>query len=690
MGGVVAECVAAGLLVVGLQQGSLPATILAVLLVLGGLSVVAALVFRANAVRFEGRQVSAALLRAPPRRVTDAMQHDGIYVLGVAPEAQDALRSVEPQIRHAPYLPRDVDSELEVRLRRAAAKPAASLVVLAGPAKSGKSRTLLEVLRRTLPEAWLLEPTDGAALANLANEERAVARSSGPYVIWLDDLERFVGVGSDGLSPATLRRFDRWARPVLILAGCRDRERWLTQRPQARVVINDLLLEWPPVELSAHLTSGERDALVVHPVYGPVAQKLSDGGIGQFMVAAGHIRQILDQDECPEGKAVVHAASDWCRCGLLRAVPPDVLEEMYVVYLSGAASSERFEIGLSWATRPLYPGVALLLREEGGYAAFDYIVSLDDERGRPIPSATWDAIISRYASPEEWADVGLAASHRGESAVADRALRRADEEGSAEAGYRRADEIGSADGAARLGMLLHQRLDLEGAEAAYRRADERGSPEGAINLGFLLHQRGDLEAAEAAYRRADERGSAVAAANLGILLAERGDLASAEAALDRAAQRGSPDASVNLGLVLEARGDLSAAEVSYRRADSLGSLEAANNLGVLLEKIGDLGQAEAAFRRADQRGSADAAANLGALLQQRGDMQGAEAAFRRADNRNHAGGALGLAALLQLRGDQKAADAAYRRAAERSGTVAPSQIGVPIDTTSSREDSQET
>jgi hypothetical protein len=38
------------------------------------------------------------------------------------------------------------------------------------------------------------------------------------------------------------------------------------------------------------------------------------------------------------------------------------------------------------------------------------------------------------------------------------------------------------------------RGDLESAEAAYQRADDAATPT-ALNLGMLLHERGDLEAA---------------------------------------------------------------------------------------------------------------------------------------------------------------------------------------------------
>jgi Flp pilus assembly protein TadD len=134
----------------------------------------------------------------------------------------------------------------------------------------------------------------------------------------------------------------------------------------------------------------------------------------------------------------------------------------------------------------------------------------------------------------------------------------------AETAWQRADQEGHPDVAYYMGALLAQRGDLDGAEAAWKRADERGHHAAAHNLGVLLSKRNDLDGAEAAYRRADERGHAGAACNLGALLAQRGDLDGAEAAWQRAQARGHDRAAHNLALLLAFRQRLAAAETTER------------------------------------------------------------------------------------------------------------------------------
>jgi hypothetical protein len=93
--------------------------------------------------------------------------------------------------------------------------------------------------------------------------------------------------------------------------------------------------------------------------------------------------------------------------------------------------------------------------------------------------------------------------------------------------FRRLDANGHAGGAFNLGVVLHQRGDVEGAKAAYERAEQRRDPDAAFNLGVLLYETGDLAGAEAAWRRSAGRGHARAAENLDFLLRHRHELETA-------------------------------------------------------------------------------------------------------------------------------------------------------------------
>ena len=197
--------------------------------------------------------------------------------------------------------------------------------------------------------------------------------------------------------------------------------------------------------------------------------------------------------------------------------------------------------------------------------------------------------------------------------------------------YRRLDADGDAGGAFNLGVVLHQRGDVEGATAAYERAEERGDPDAAFNLGVLLYEAGNLDGAEAAWRRSAGRGHVRAAANL-LFLSRRG----------RGLER-------RTAVESEAPGLAEFEELSYRRADESGAATGAFNLGAMLHQQGDTTGAIAAYGRAERRGDPDAAFNLGVLLYEIGDLDGAEGAWRRSAARGHPRAAENLEFLVRHR-----------------------------------------
>ena len=72
----------------------------------------------------------------------------------------------------------------------------ARVLVLIGARSGGRSRSMLLTLRRessTVRERLLLVPADGAALRDLLSTPADLARPGERYVLWLADLERFLG-----------------------------------------------------------------------------------------------------------------------------------------------------------------------------------------------------------------------------------------------------------------------------------------------------------------------------------------------------------------------------------------------------------------------------------------------------------------------------------------------------------------
>jgi len=124
------------------------------------------------------------------------------------------------------YVPRDVDE----RLRRALqTKP---FVVVLGEAMAGKSRTAYEAATDILGERKLViprgapQPLSELSLLSAPEDVEMPVGFEAPLsghddvLVWLDDLERFLGIGT--LSPALLERWE--ARGIKVLATMRWEE----------------------------------------------------------------------------------------------------------------------------------------------------------------------------------------------------------------------------------------------------------------------------------------------------------------------------------------------------------------------------------------------------------------------------------------------------------------------------------
>ncbi|NBH06910.1 hypothetical protein [Amycolatopsis sp. SID8362] len=96
--------------------------------------------------------------------------------------------------RTPPYIRRDLHDDLGSKIRRG------GFVLVVGESTAGKTRMVYEAVRATCPDHTLLAPTNREALDDVA----AMAIGAHRCILWLDDLERFMGAG--GLTPNLLNR----------------------------------------------------------------------------------------------------------------------------------------------------------------------------------------------------------------------------------------------------------------------------------------------------------------------------------------------------------------------------------------------------------------------------------------------------------------------------------------------------
>ncbi len=594
--------------------------------------------------------------------------------IGVDPAAQDMLPGGETP----DYLPRAVDPQVEVALERALDGSGPWLVVVHGPSKVGKSRTLYEALRKVCNrgvELTLVAPTDGDSVRSLLVPDGTLPETAGRVVVWLDDLETFV---AEGVNLDTLREWHRRSGAVFAATyGGKGSERLVGSGTAALTVLIDTLLT-NGTEIGLGPTSSVELARLDAPLSEADRQALEQHGLAAAMVGAralerkvGTRRHAPSESECPEGEAIVSAAIDWARCGRTDPIPRKALRDLWPRYLqTGATTDEAFERGLEWALLPVTGSISLLTGTDG-YRPYDYIVRLASERpdASPPQEEAWQAALDTTDVGQVF-NVGTEANFLGQESHALAAMRVASQA---------PDKQMASTATANLGVLLQEQGDREGAEDAYRRAIRQGNSTGATNLGVLLNEQGDLAGAESAYRQGVELGGGMAASNLGVLLQEQGDREGAESAFRQAAELGDEYGALCLGLLLEKKGDPAGTEAAYRRAAELGS-DGVAALGGLLKDRGDLAGAEDTYRRAMELGSKTGPAELGSLLKDRGDLAGAEAAFRQAAERDNGHGAFELGKLLQEQGDLEGAEGAYRRAMELDHGIGAAALGVLLKT----------
>ncbi len=653
------------------------------LAVLGGLAAAAALVMPELRARFKQDDTRAALVEQA------VAVPGGPARLPLVREAGLAQLRVHAAQVQVPYVERDVQHAVAKALGPGRA------VLLVGHSMAGKTRLAAQVVHQRFPDAPLLVPESGKALRELVGEGLDPAG----VVVWLDDLERFLG--EDGLTFGLLARLTR-DKAILVATIRSEAREGYRPRKDLRPPEWEVLEAFTQIDLKRRHTDTELKRIRAAVTDPAVLDAVQHYGLAEYLGAGPEALDKFTKGETtqPIGHALVRAAVDWRRTGLTRPIPNTVLTApaLVSVYLADRPDVPRTEAaldqGMDWATTKINETVALLgivFPDPAGaptFEAFDYLVDHLTLAGASIPDAMWQLALQE-ARPTEWKDLGYAAYRSSNLPVAELAIRRMAEGG----------EGGDTWVMYTLGLILRERGELAEAEGWYRRAADAGQREAMLNLGLLLHERGELAEVETWWRRAADAGESRAMFNLGLLLKQRGELAEAETWYRRAADAGDVRAMYNLGLllhkrgelaevgtwwrramfhlgVLKQRGELAEAETWYRRAADAGQREAMLNLGLLLKQRGELAEAEIWYRRVADTGDSGAMLNLGLLLHDRGELAEAETWYRRAADTGHSGAMLNLGLLFEQQGDLGEAEGWYRRAADTGDSGAMLNLGL--------------
>jgi Tetratricopeptide repeat len=322
------------------------------------------------------------------------------------------------------FVRRDMSGALESALAKH------PFVIVVGESTAGKSRAAFEAARVMLPDYRLIlpDPDDRTSLRAAV----AAAERERRCVIWLDDLERYLG--ADGLTAHVVRKVlsGHGTGSCVIVGTIRAQERALfggiladddgslaagDQRAGRRVL--DLAKEvrldrrWSTAEIErARAVRGDRriaDAVDHADRY----------GIAEYLAAGPQLLAAWRDAWAPEGghargAALVAAAVDGQRAGWRRPLPLGLLQELHEHYLSARGGMmlrpEPWADALAWAVTPLYATSSLLLpseRDSDAVLAFDYLPDAVDADPAitAIPAETWSLLITA-ADPATCVDIG--------------------------------------------------------------------------------------------------------------------------------------------------------------------------------------------------------------------------------------------------------------------------------------------
>jgi hypothetical protein len=580
------------------------------------------------AVLTEVARVPAGAVRvrdADPRRLG---VHAAISVPGVA---EDRL----PE-----YVARDADAGGSgIRAKIGTAAERGGFVLLVGGSSTGKTRCAFEAVRALLPDWWLVHPDGPGEVAALA------AAPSARTVVWLDELQRYLGV-EPGLTGGAMRALLGASGPVVVIGTLWPEwySFWMAvpgPGGNSHAREREVLRLAEVVRIGPEFSAAEDDRARAAAVRDPrlkAALAAKGYGLTQTLAAAPQLvaRWQDAQTGAPYAWAVITAALDAARLGARAPLSAEFLRKAAPGYCSGRQRAEApqdwYEQAVAYATA-MVSGAASALAPAGpggmghvsGYIPADYLLqhAARERRRTGPPASLWEALLACVSDPDDARRLGASATAR--------ILNRY-----AVVLYRAAADAGAGDPS--IADALRELLARRGDERALRSLAADGDRHAAAALALLLAHRGD----EQGLRSLADAGNRDAAGYLVGHLAEDAD----QDELRARADAGDQYAAKALAWWLAPPGNETARTgQSSPGRDDTGEEWPVRDLVRLLAQRGDK---EGLRARADA-GDSRAAAALAYTLAGRGDEEGVRALAEAGD-----WFAIGsLADLLARRGDEE-------------------------------------
>ena len=391
------------------------------------------------------------------------------------------------------FLPRDAQKKLIQNIE----DRIPTLIV--GPSMSGKTRLVVEAVRKNYPSTPVWFPKGDDDIKRLVDAAQGPRRGS---IIILDDVDRFLS--NQTLS---LGQLNAWIREPCIVIATMMRSSYIPWRDGAKDKLPgwDVVNRFAILEMGAFLTENEQVALLSSG-YVDLAADVEKVGLAPLLGGAPKVRQRLQEgrEQHLWGYALVRAAADWRRVGLGPATKTQIQEVALVFKDDIAWGKPNWKKAWKWASHKLNDTVSLI-RQTGSYE-WEVLDLVADEADWPLSQQTLEAMAGTEHSSRQALAISLTMYMRGvlddNKPVVKQTLQEADE-------FLHKLTSKSTPNSDSFGLyaifLTDVRHDHDRAEAMFERAIDT-DPNNANTLGnyaiFLTDVRHDHDRAQAMFERA--------------------------------------------------------------------------------------------------------------------------------------------------------------------------------------------
>ena len=627
-----------------------------------------------------------------------------------------------------PYIGRDIDVEIQSVLNSETAR----LLVISGSPKTGKTRALVENLKRSNladSKVYWLKPGNNSLQSLIeampvSPQKRAIAV--------LDDLQIFRFEGDGALTLGVLNQLlDRFM--VVATIHTQTIDSWNLSKTDHRIESREKAVSVPAdavqkqiesaaISLNSQLSEDEflrlnesfPNRMGERPEYLRLAAALSASDV---LIAKA---KMLSNSEDPMSAAAFAAIVD-CRILWPEGFSIEQLMNLAQAELAEASnlpwSSSRWDALLDNLTTGVNASAphAILMRSIGDktlYTLFDPIwdalkpkewsskVAIAEKSRGPLDVsiaaylADYEAEAVKIASSLDpdpdglvsfwlgafWAQIGdheEALSHFRKSSdlgdvdasyEASKILQNLDKGAEAEVYLRIASEGDNPDATNDLANILEEKNLQEEAETLYLKAISLGSEYASYNLALLKEKQGKTTDAVRLYLEAIEHENTSAMYNLSLIMHQQGNFLEEERLHRLAIEAGLAESLHGLALLREEQGNTDEAEQLYKRAIEAGLTDSITNLALMMEEKEDKREAERLYELAVQAGDSGAMMNLALLHREQGNDEEAERLYKQAVDAGHAGAMNNLAILREQEGDTQEAERLYKQAIDAGNT----------------------